>query len=72
MTNAFACTNVEYRQRALERIVPEESLSIFEQRVEEATVVMEPVVGPSLLVRPGVGNIIGSAEGPVLFSSAFQ
>ena len=77
MKNAFACTGVDPRSEAMEDLVAEGTRNakghrpFFEQRMRNAIVSLRGHNG-EVSCQPGVGNFIGSSEGPKVFSRAFN
>jgi hypothetical protein len=78
MSNAFASTTDEARQATLAELVPaarEHDLgyrAFFKQKLVSSAVTFEADDGEEVTVLPMLGNIVGSSEGPVLFSHAYN
>ena len=71
MTNAFACTGVSHRERAMSEIYDEEHLGYVRQHVRNATVFLSGCNG-EICVELDVGNCIGSCEGPIMFCLPYR
>ena len=78
MTNAFASTTAARRDQTVEqRIAPRSGPRMgypdyFTQNVGASAVQFTADTGETLDVWPGAGNIVGSSEGPLFFSWAFN
>ena len=80
MTNAFVCTANDDRTEAVKDLTPPycpddgklTHRTFFEQKLVASTVVFNAYDEDGIHVVPQTGNIVGSSEGPRLFSWAYN
>ena len=75
MKNTFVCTVEESRMETIKEFnfnaLTAKGENFFKQRVHNSAVSLTAQAGKEVAVVPHTGNVIGTSEGPIMFSKSF-